>query len=53
MLLKQRSAGRHVTPFEPIILILSQPVFVFSPYCYMLSREAINTKFVVISLTRL
>jgi hypothetical protein len=41
MLLKQQSAGRHVTPFGHTILILSQPVFAFSPYFYVLSREAI------------
>ena len=29
--LKQLSAGRHVALLEHIILILSQPVFAFSP----------------------
>ena len=29
--LKQQSTGRHVTPLGHIILITSQPAFVFSP----------------------
>ena len=29
--LKQQSAGRYVAPLGQIILILSQPVFAFSP----------------------
>ena len=36
-----------------IILIPSQLVFALSPKCCMLSREAINTDFIVIGLTRL
>jgi hypothetical protein len=31
ILLKQQSVGRHGTPLGYIIMILSQPVFVFSP----------------------
>ena len=48
-LLKQQFAGRHVTPLGHIILIPSQPVFVLSPYCCVLSGEATN---VVFGLTR-
>jgi hypothetical protein len=33
-------------------LIPSQPVFALSPYCCVLSREATNTNFIVIGLTR-
>jgi len=31
MSLKQQSAGRHVTSFRFIMLILSQPIFAFTP----------------------
>ena len=34
------------------IPIPSQPVFALSPYCCVLSREATNTNFIVIGLTR-
>jgi hypothetical protein len=42
-LLKQKSAGRHVTPLRHIILILIQPLFAISPYCCVLSGEATYT----------
>ena len=48
--LKQQSTGRYVAPLRHIILIPSQPVFVFSPECCMLSREATNTNFIVFGL---
>ena len=32
--------------------IPSQPVFVLSPYCCVLSGEATNTNFIVVGLTR-
>ena len=51
--LKQQSAGRHVTPLRHIFLIPRQPVFVLTPYCSMLRREAANTNFTAFSLTRL
>jgi len=41
--LKQESAGRHITTLEHVIPILSQPVFVLTPWC----RQAANTNFVV------
>ena len=50
--LKQQSTDRHVTPLGHSIQILSQPVFALSPECCMLSREATNTKFIVLGLTR-
>jgi hypothetical protein len=50
--LKQQSVGRHIAPLWHIILIPSQPVFVLSPWCCMLSGEATNTNFIVFSLTR-
>jgi len=34
-----------------IILIPSQPVFLFTPYCCMLITEATNTYFIIWSLT--
>ena len=36
-----------LTPLGHIILILSQPVFHVSPYCWVLSGEATNTNFIV------
>ena len=36
----------NVAPFGHIILIPSQPVFAFSPECYVLSREATNINFI-------
>ena len=50
--LKQQSAGRHVAPLWHIILILSQTVFALYSQCCMLSREAINTNFIVFGLMR-
>ena len=50
--LKQQSAERHVAPLENIILIPKQPVVVHSPYCCVLSAEAITTNFIVLDLTR-
>ena len=49
--LKQQSVGRHVPPLEHIILILNQPVFALSPKCWMISREATNTNFIVFGVT--
>ena len=49
--LKQQSADRHVAPLGHIILIPSQPVFVLSPQCCVLSGEATNTNFIVFGLT--
>ena len=37
--LKQQSTGGHVLHSQHIILILSQPVFVLTPYCCDRSRE--------------
>ena len=45
--LKQQSANRHVVSLGHIVLF---PVFVLSPYCCALSREAKNTNFVVFCL---
>jgi hypothetical protein len=44
--------GRHVTPFGRIIQIRSQPVFVFTPWCCVLSGEATTINFVVFGWTR-
>ena len=44
--------GRHVTPFGRIIQILSQPVFVFTPWCCVLSGEATTINFVVFGITK-
>ena len=35
-----------------IILIPSQPVFALSPWCCVLSKEAVNTDFIVFALAR-
>ena len=50
--LKQQSADRHVAPLKHLILISSQPVFVLSPWCCVLSGEATHTNFMVFGLTR-
>ena len=52
--LKQMSVDRQVAPLWLIMLILSQPVFGISPYCYVLWVEATNidTNFIVFSLIR-
>jgi hypothetical protein len=50
--LKQQSVGRHFAPLWQIILIPSQPVFAFIPYCCVLRWEATNTNFIVFGLTR-
>jgi hypothetical protein len=39
--LKQQSVGRHVAPLGHIILILSQPVFDFSPLMLRASELAL------------
>jgi hypothetical protein len=44
-----KSAERHVALLGHIILIPSQPVFVLSPYCCVLSGKATNTNFIVFS----
>jgi hypothetical protein len=36
--LKQQSLGRHIVPLGYIILFPSQPVFVPTPWCHMLSH---------------
>jgi len=51
--LKQQSVGRDVVPVGHIILIPSQPVFIITPQCSMLIREATNTKFIIFGLTHL
>jgi hypothetical protein len=45
--IKKQSTDKHVARLGYIILIPSQPVFVLSPSCCMLSREATNTNFIV------
>ena len=50
---KQQFVGRHVAPIGHNILIRSQPVFVFTPSCCMLSVDATNTNFIVFSFTQL
>ena len=35
----QQLAGRHIAPLGHIVLILSQPVFVLTPYCCVLNTE--------------
>jgi hypothetical protein len=47
-----QSADRHVSSLGHIYLIPSQPVFVISPLCWVLSGEAANTNFIVFGLTR-
>jgi hypothetical protein len=47
--MKEKSLNRHVTPH--INLIQSQPVFGLTPLCCVLSGEAANINFIVISLT--
>jgi hypothetical protein len=49
--LKQQFVEKHVS--WHIIQILSQPVFVLTPLCWMLSGESANTYLIVFSLTRL
>ena len=49
--LKQQSVERHVATLGHIILIPSRPVFALSSYCWVLSREATNTNFIVFGLT--
>jgi hypothetical protein len=34
---------KHIAPLGYIILSLSQPVFALSPYCCVLSGEALNS----------
>ena len=43
-----KRAGRHVTPLGHIILIPSQPVFVLSPKCCVLSGEATHINFIAL-----
>jgi hypothetical protein len=43
----KQSTGRHVAPLRHIILIPSQPVFAFIPWCYVLCGEATNTSLIV------
>ena len=43
--LKQQSADRYIAQLGLIILILSQPDFVLSPLCCVLSRDATNNNF--------
>jgi hypothetical protein len=50
--LKQQSADRHGGTLEHIILIPSQPVFVVSVKCCVISGEATNTNLIVVGLTR-
>jgi hypothetical protein len=50
--LKQQFEGRHVAPLRHIILIPSQPVFVLSPYCSVLSGEATHINSIVFGLIR-
>ena len=50
--MKQQSASRYVAPHGHIILVPSKSVFDLTPYCCMISKEAINNKFSVIGLTR-
>jgi hypothetical protein len=50
--MKQQSTDGRFAPLGHIILISSQPVFAFSPLCYMLSGEATNTNFIDFGLTR-
>jgi hypothetical protein len=45
--LKQQFVCRHVVPLRHIILIPSQPVFVFAPQCCVLSEYLTNTNFIV------
>jgi hypothetical protein len=49
---KQQSVDRHVGPLGHIILISSQPVFVLSPQCCVVSGEATNTNFLVFGWTQ-
>ena len=50
--LKQQSAGRHVAPLGLMILIPSQPVFVLSAKCFMLSGDSTNTNSIVFGLNQ-
>ena len=43
--LKQKSAGRHVAPFEHIILISSLPVFARPPKCCILGQRSSKYQF--------
>jgi len=43
---------RHVVLLKYIILTLSAPVFILTPYSRVLSREAANTNFIVFGLSR-
>ena len=38
-------SGTHVAPIGNVFPIPSQPVFVLSPYCCVLSGEAANTNY--------
>ena len=49
--LKQQSVDRYVAPLGHIILIRGQLVFLLSPRCCMLSKEATNIHFIVFLLT--
>jgi hypothetical protein len=51
-LLKQQSAGRHVSPLGHIIPIPSQPVFDLTLSFYVLTEEATNANLLVFDLTR-
>jgi hypothetical protein len=49
--LKQQSVGRHVAPLRHGILFQSQPVFVLTPLCCVIGREAVNINLIVFGLT--
>ena len=50
--LNHQPVGRHVAPLGHISLIPSQPVFVLSLLCGVLSGEATHTNFIVVGFTR-
>ena len=47
-LLKQQSAGRHVSPLRHIIQILSQPVFPPTPQYGLLRKEQANNNIIIV-----
>ena len=50
--LTRQCAGKYITAIGHIIIIPSQTVFVLTPYCCVISKEAATTTFTLFGLTQ-